>query len=106
MGIRCDQHMGLPQGALDFLKEREVAQKQCPHCKQLMPSVLEQIGRYKGMFGDDYVLHRHILTNGDTADEFLQAAPWSAGPMFFLGLRVSDGQIIKWSIKEIDELSQ
>jgi hypothetical protein len=54
------------------------------------------------MFGTEYSLIRYYLPDGRTADEFLQADPWSSGPCFFLGLRVSDGQEFLWPQEDID----
>jgi hypothetical protein len=59
------------------------------------------VGEYTGF--NDYPLHRHQLKDGRTADEFLQAISWSSGPMFFLGLRVSDGTEFAWSEEEIEQ---
>ena len=58
------------------------------------------------MFDQEYPLHRHQLNNGFYADEILQASPWSSGPMFFIGLLVSDGKKFLWSEYEIEEMSQ
>lgn len=43
-----------------------------------------------GMF-DELTLHRYTLTNGDTADEFIQQEVWDCGPVIWLGLRYRDG---------------
>jgi hypothetical protein len=53
------------------------------------------------MFDQEYHLYRHALKDGRTADEFLQVAPWSSGPMFFIGLKVSDGVEFIWTEEEI-----
>lgn len=80
---RSDQHVGLPQEALDFLTNNEPV---CPHCGQNCVS-LETIGKYYGMFDNAYPLYRHQLKEG-YAVEFVQASPWSGGPLFFLGLLI------------------
>ena len=96
--MRCDQFMGLPKVAIDFLREHEAT---CPCCKQSLPDK-RPIGYYTGMFEDKYLLVRYTLTDSRTADEFLQAEHLSSGPMFFIGLRVSDGQEFTWTQEEID----
>ncbi len=96
MGIRMDQFKGLPPGAVVYLAEHEVPQEMCPACKRLFPRNLEVIGHYTGMFDNQYPLHRHMLKDGRVADEFLQMTPWDSGPMFYLGLRVSDGLEFIW----------
>jgi hypothetical protein len=107
--MRCDQYIGLPPDAIAFLADNEAPDPVCPHCHRLMPVTREVIGHYDGMFETEYSLYRHTLTNGDYADEFMQADPWSSGPMFFIGLRVyrrgfADQvfRTFEWSEEEID----
>jgi len=102
MGIRMDQFAGLSQSAKQFLAECEVKPHICETCKQPIHEPLKQIGKYKGMYMNEYFLYQHILENGQTADEFVQCAPWSSGPIFFLGLRVSDGTEFVWSVDEME----
>lgn len=102
--MRMDQFVGLNPQAVAFLEEKEVPQKVCECCNCLYPRNLEIIGNYEGMFGAKYPLNRHQLQDGTYADEFLQAAPWSSGPMFFLGLRLQDGTEFKWSDTEVGEI--
>jgi hypothetical protein len=45
---------------------------------------------FHGMFDEEYTLFRHQLKDGRYADEYLQAQPWSSGPVSFIGLRVYD----------------
>lgn len=105
MGIREDQFMGFTDEARAFLEEYEVPQETCEFCLRPFPRKLEEIDHYFGMFDTKYPLFRHVLKDGRTADGFLQAAPWSSGPVLFLGLRVSDGTEFLWTEKEMDELS-
>ena len=72
--MRCDQHIGLPQRALDFLGRYEAQGPVCPTCHRSMQAVLKVIGHYEGMFMQEYDLYRHPLNDG-YADEFLQAYP-------------------------------
>lgn len=99
--MRCDQPHGLPPAADAFLTEYEVEPVCCEACKRPFPHQLEVIGQYEGY--NEYPLYRHQLKNGRTADEFLQEIVCSSGPMFFLGLRVSDGTEIAWSEEEIEQ---
>jgi len=98
--MRCDQHMGLPKEALEFLSKYLVTPP-CPYCNRPLVQECEVIGQYEGMFGDIYDLRRYNLKSGLTADEFLQADPWSSGPCFFIGLRVSDGLEFRWPEQDI-----
>ncbi len=100
--MRCDQFMGLSGSALEFLGEWEL---KCCTCQQSLPGK-RTIGHYVGMFDNEYPLVRYILRDGRAADEFLQTASWSSGPMFFLGLRVSDGTEYVWTQEEIDNVSR
>lgn len=101
MGIRMDQFIGLTDAAQEFLRENEAYGGMCPTCKQSLPRILQQVGSFTGMFDQEYPLFQHTLKDGCTADEFLQTSPWSSGPMFFLGLRVSDGREFLWAEEEI-----
>lgn len=103
MGIRMDQFIGLPPAAEALLREYEISAKVCECCKRPFPRDLEEIGHYYGMFDQQYPLHRHLLRDGRLADEFLQASPWDCGPMFFLGLQLSDGTRFEWSEDEMDQ---
>lgn len=105
MGIREDQFIGFTGEARAFLEEHEIPQVMCPHCERPFAHKLEVVDHYFGMFDTRYPLFRHVLKDGRMADGFLQAAPWSSGPMHFLGLRVSDGTEFLWTEEEIDELS-
>jgi len=108
--MRCDQFMGLPAQAGKFLKANMIPEEICPCCKRSLSPLANSyvIDHYHGMFNDCYDLYRHKLKDGGCADEFVQAMPFSSGPVFFLGLRVYDvkGEQTReflWSQKEIDE---
>lgn len=86
--MRCDQFAGLPSDAGLFLRENEIPGATCPTCAHNPGPRLEKCGTFEGMFDDEYPLMRHFLTEDRIAEEFLQCAPWSSGPVHFLGLRV------------------
>jgi hypothetical protein len=99
--MRCDQFAGLPLAATEFLREHEIVPEPCPTCHRPHPPQLDAVGSFSGMFDDVYSLHRHYLKDGRTADEFLQAAPWSSGPVHFIGLQVSSGETFVHSDEDI-----
>lgn len=99
--MRCDSFMGLPGSAISFLNQHETVPEPCPCCKRGYPPQLEKIGSCNGY--DEYVLFRHFLNDGKTADEFLQVIHFDSGPVIFLGLKVSDGSVIEWSKEEIND---
>ena len=101
---RSDQHIGLTNEAVSFLKKYEITPKVCSKCKRPHTLKLKIIGTYSGMFTNEYPLHRHHLIDGLHVDEFLQAAPWSSGPVFFIGLKVSDGRKFIWTDEEIERM--
>lgn len=103
MGIRMDQPQGLPPEAHSFLATNEIEPKVCPHCKRPYPLERGVIGSYEGMFGTEYPLHKRVLKDGRIAEEFLQATIWSSGPMFFLGLKMSNGTVFEWSDEELEQ---
>lgn len=106
--MRCDQFMGLPPDADQFLHEHAIKPKRCVACNQVIPPKLEVIEWYGGMFGEQFPLHRIPLKGGGYAEEFLQASPWSSGPIFFHGLRVyarGTGTLVTtftWPDEELD----
>ncbi len=105
--MRCDQFIGLPPAADEFLNLRRQI---CDCCKQAIAITTEEIGHFEGMFMNQYPLHRYKFIGG-FVEEFLQASPWSSGPMLFLGLRVYnlEGELVKviqWPEQEIEEMSR
>lgn len=105
--MRCDQFMGLTPGAIEFLRENEIPENKCACCTRPFPRALEVIGHFVGMFDDEYPFFRHKLKDGRIANEYLQAAPLSSGPCFFLGLEVygvdSPTQKFEWAQSDIDK---
>ncbi len=122
--MRTDQHRGLNQWATLFVRgcgkphfsgkhrtEKVVlpdgteGELEIPVYK---PCVLrEESGEfYAGMFDNYYPLFRYTFRSGQVYTEYVQAAPWSSGPMFFLALRDEKGQSVTeslWRDEEIDE---
>lgn len=58
-------------------------------------------------------LHTYLLRGDVDAvaykiEEFVQAEPWSSGPLYFIGLRYVDGGLevprVNWTKKEIQEM--
>ena len=58
--MRCDQFMGLPQSACDFLGRFEKQAPICPTCKRFICTKPEVIGHYHGMFMEEYDLYRAL----------------------------------------------
>jgi len=117
MGIRTDQPQGLSPEAELFLQEnaKKSELKICSECKHQTGGELvkKKYDRYVGMFADmdggeegTYPLYRYELKDGGEAMEYEQCAPWSSGPVIFLGLRIVNQlgtRKIEWSDKEIEE---
>ena len=104
--MRCDQFMGVTTEARKYLDSYKVVDR-CNKCKRPFPPTLKVIGHFAGMFDNEYDLHEYALSNDWTAREYLQAAPWSSGPCFFLGLKVYDDEnrlrrTFEWPEVEID----
>lgn len=105
---RQDQFMGLSNAAIKYLNDNEQLVG-CCRCKCAPKPKQEVMGHYDGMFGTEYALYRHRLKDGGWGDEFVQATPWSSGPVFFLGLHVYDKNgvlrhSILWSEEEINNV--
>ena len=56
------------------------------------------IGHFSGMFDAEYNLREFTLKDGRVFTEFLQAEPWSSGPMMFTALKDKDGKVVKDSL--------
>jgi hypothetical protein len=107
--MRCDQLRGLSSAADMFLDANIIQPRSepCPHCHHSYSAALKVCGTFYGMFDNEYLLYEHQLKSGQVAKEFVQAAPWSSGPCFFIGLQVynPDGtcaQEFLWAEEEID----
>lgn len=97
--MRCSQPMGLPRAANEFIYQHAKLVDECQHCHRHSGHEVAEIGSY-GMFGE-LKLHRYLLKDGRTADEFVQYCEHWSGPMEWLGLRVSDGSEFLWTAEEI-----
>ena len=108
MGIRMTQYIGLHPKAKTWIEENvpKVPLKFCPHCSKPLKYGVNRIGCGKalGMFDEEIVLYSYLDSEGKSiAREYEQCAPWSSGPMIFVGLEVPDGRI-EWSESEIEEM--
>jgi hypothetical protein len=85
--MRTDQYIGLSQGGKKLVKD-------------MIPKL---VCHFDGAFGNSFPLYSYE----DKYCEFIQAEPWSSGPMFFIALQNNkDGSIIKeslWSEEEIEQ---
>lgn len=91
--MRCTQFMGLSDGAGRFLRENQkytAVKCNCPHCAsehvQKPCEVDYDEAHSVGMFDDGPDLTRYELKDGSFVYEYVQAVPWSSGPMIFLAL--------------------
>lgn len=60
---------------------------------------------YQGMFGDEYPLLVYQLPDGRRFEEYVQANPWSSGPMFFLALKDAAGNVVSESLWTDDQVN-
>lgn len=112
--MRCTQFAGINDRAREFLNENRATVSRrcgCPDCKTehwetfVIETYDEENGRRRGMFDDGPDLDRHLLKDGRWAYEYVQAVPWSSGPVIFLSLRWEDGTSIDgcdWTDSEIE----
>ena len=116
--MREDQYMGLTHKAQELLGLNEkahlyVEKRIFPDGRELTRNVTGTRtvcelsgGRFYGMYDVQYNLHKYTLPDGRVYTEFVQAAPWSSGPMFFIALKDEDGNEVEeslWSQKDINE---
>ncbi|MGH9553291.1 MAG: hypothetical protein ACRD3W_28175, partial [Terriglobales bacterium] len=67
---------------------------------------IEVIGSIEGAW-DPVVaeLHRHTLSDGSMYEEYVQAAPWSGGPCYFIALKDESGQPVAKSLWSEEQLA-
>ena len=54
---------------------------------KILLTIQEINGEFEGMFGEKYPLKKYTLPNGLILQEYVQAGPWSSGPIIFLALK-------------------
>lgn len=119
MGIRMDQHMGLNEWAMNFVKGEEVLAYTEQGTRLYPDGREEEFGRrfmkssvksepsgstYSGMFEDIYRLSKYTFPDGRVFYDAVQSDEWSSGPCFFLALKDNNGEWVKeslWSDEEI-----
>lgn len=121
MGMRCTQHMGLSERALEFLKGEMVLAyteqvtrvypdgrtKRQPDREIFVSTVKKEPSGevYHGMFeGEEYRLYKYTHPDKRVYYERVQAVPWSSGPVIFLALQDEAGNWVpesQWPRKEI-----
>ena len=120
--MRCDQYIGLNERAQKLVEpaknelDYEVIAEERRHpngsseCielefpRRVMKGNIVAHGTFKGMFEDEYSLWEYHLPDGTVYREFVQADPWSGGPMFFVALKDSKGKPVEeslWTESEI-----
>ena len=98
--MRCYQHVGLTEEAELFLKEnvKMVPHVVCPKCQEVIshqPRVLKS--KVVDMFyGDGPSCNTYELKDGRVAEEVVQVAPWSSGPMGFMCLVIDGKPHFEW----------
>lgn len=120
MGIRMDQHMGLNAWASQLVRgepvfsctERVIRTFPDGRKEEFTRDVhessvrKEESGRtYSGMFETEYPLSKYTFLDGRVYQEWVQAAPWSSGPVFFLALCDEEGNVVPeslWADWELD----
>jgi hypothetical protein len=118
--MRCDQFMGLNPWAQKLVDGRQVllyteyvTRKYPGGNREVFPehqvfgssTTKIRYSTYYGMFNNEYPLYRYTLEEGAIYEEFVQSAPWSSGPVFFLALQTLDSKPVKkslWPQNEID----
>ena len=65
----------------------------------------ETYGMTYGMFDEEIPLNRYTLPDGTVYQEFVQACPWSSGPMIFLAFQDKDGKPVQESLWTDDEIN-
>lgn len=89
--MRTDQYVGLSSRAIEFLKENA----ELDHFQLLKNGVIDQdyyepkkevFSTLIGAFQNEFPLFTYFLENGEKVYEYVQAEPWSSGPMYYIAL--------------------
>lgn len=64
----------------------------------------EVYGYFDGMCGEEYPLHKWTLADGRVFYEYVQAQPWSSGPVVFVALEDEKRDTIKESLWTAEEM--
>lgn len=89
--MRMDQYVGLSYGGQKFLEENaEVDHFQLLKNGEIVEEYTEprktRCGQIEGAFGNDFPIFEYSLKDGSIVYEFVQASPWSSGPVYFIAL--------------------
>ena len=116
--MRCDQLIGLNAWAEDFVSSiRENCTEytvrlfednsvECSEPKEVQISQIqiEPYDKFYGMYENEYSLDKYIFPDGRIFHSYVQAEPWSSGPVIFLALKDENGEIIPESLWDEDEM--
>ena len=131
MIMRTTQFIGLSKEAIDFIDQMAIKEVKLPDgwedkaeqsynwyhlsyingYKQALLDYLPKqfitnpIGVVTGMFDEEvHTLLEYKLIDGNWVEEYIQAEPWSSGPVIFLALREKESKrvIVKWPQEDID----
>lgn len=116
--MRCDQYVGLNEWAKKLvsrkIKVHEVGVRTFPDGKrkrfnrwyQMPLARVTRIGTIRGAWNPEVAtLHQYTFPDGRVYREYVQAAPWSGGPCYFIALKDRLGQPVPESIWTDDELA-
>jgi hypothetical protein len=118
MGMRMDQHFGLNPWASNFVlgEQIPVTEKTTriypdgtkeEFVKEVDISKVKKEpsgGLYVGMFEDEFPLYRYTFPDERTFFEAVQSDQWSSGPCFFLALKDENGEWVKESLWDEEEI--
>lgn len=117
--MRCEQYIGLNDWAQNYVcatvKAREIGVRLLPDGstetfdREVSVPVArrETVGAIAGAYGQDMPLTRYTMPNGRVFTEYVQAAPWSSGPCYFIALRNERGNVVTqslWRQEDIDRV--
>lgn len=116
--MRCDQFIGLNGWASRLVSKKQkvheigvriMANGKRKRFNRWFRTPLARrvkIGEVPGAFDDiACILNRYIFPDGRIYDEYVQAAPWSSGPCYFLALKDKHGRTIEESLWTDEELN-
>lgn len=123
---RSDQYIGLNKWARDLLESqpqnrveivgwrktldhtgKEVSAGPYDHAYSEPSYKVEDIAAVDGAWTEKFfTLHRYTLVDGTVYEEYIQAEPWSSGPMYFIALKTKGGMPVVESLWTEQEMTE
>lgn len=105
--MRCSQNQWLTQTAIQYIIDnaefKTIETINRWNKKNITEIPVSEVYDTTGMF-DDVNLYKYKCKDGSWIEEFVQASPWSSGPVIFIALRHNNQIIGEWPKSVINKV--